>query len=71
MADISQVNMEEIVREYGEEEMTRMMKEIMENNVTMLKLQKQIGKLQIAEEEEKRKQVEYRRKEREQEETDR
>jgi len=71
MADISQVNMEEIVREYGEEEMTRMMKEIMENNVTMLKLQKQIGKLQIAEEEEKRKQVEYRRKERKQEETDR
>jgi len=33
--------MEEMVREYGEEEMTRMMKEIMENNMMMLKLQKQ------------------------------
>ena len=43
----------------------------MENNEMILKLQKQIGELQIVEEEEKRRQVEYRRKEREQEETDR
>jgi len=62
MTDMNQVNMEEIVRKYGEEETTRMMKEIMENNEMMLKLQKQIGKLQIAEGEEKRRQVEYRRK---------
>ena len=48
--------MEEMVREYGEEETTRMMKEIMENNMTMLKLQKQIGELQVAEEERKRRQ---------------
>jgi len=71
MTDMNQVNIEEIVREYGEEETTRMMKEIIENNEMMLKLQKQIGELQIAEEEEKRRQVEYKRKEREQEETDR
>ena len=48
--------MEEMVREFGEEETTRMMKEIIENNVTMLKLQKKIGELQVAEEERKRKQ---------------
>ena len=53
---MSQVNMEKMVREYGEEEMTRMMKEIMENNMIMLKLQKQIGELQVAEEERKRRQ---------------
>ena len=39
MADISQVNMEEMVRKYGEKEAVRLMKEIMENNMTMLKLQ--------------------------------
>jgi len=54
MADISQINMKEMTRRYGEEETVRMMKEIMENNEMILKLQKQIGELQIAEEEEKR-----------------
>ena len=56
MADMSQVNMEEMVRKYGEEEMVSMRKEIMENNAIMLKLQKQIVELQVAEEEKKRKQ---------------
>ena len=70
MADIGQVDMGEITRRYGKE-VVRMMKEIMENNEIMLKLQKQIGKLQMVEKEEKRRQVEYRRKEREQEKTDR
>ena len=45
MADIGQVNMEEIVRKYGEEEVARLMNKIMENNVIMLKLQKQIVEL--------------------------
>jgi len=71
MADISQISMEEMVRKYGEEETVRMMKEIIENNRAMLKLQKQIIDLQIAEKKEKRRQVEYRRKEREQEKMDR
>ena len=70
MADIGQVDMGEMTRRYGEEEVVRIMKEIMKNNEMMLKLQKQIGELQMAEEE-KRRQVEYRRREREQEETDR
>ena len=56
MAEISQINMKEMVRKYGEEETVRMMKEIMENNGMMLKLQKQIIELQVAEEERKRKQ---------------
>jgi len=40
MADMGQIDMEEMTRRYGEEETVRMMKEIMENNVMMLKLQK-------------------------------
>jgi len=66
MADMGQINMEEMTRRYGEEETVRMMKEIMENNVTMLKLQKQIGELQVAEGERKRRQR-RRQKEKEQE----
>ena len=49
IADISQVNIEEMIRKYNEEEAVRLMNEIMENNVTMLKLQKQILELQVAE----------------------
>jgi len=45
MTDISQINMEEMIRVYSEEEIVRMMKVIMENNVTILKLQKQIVEL--------------------------
>jgi len=48
--------MEEITREYSEEEAVRLMNVIMENNVTMLKLQKQILELQVVVEEKKRKQ---------------
>ena len=54
MADIGQVNMKEMVRKYDEEEVARLMNEIMENNVMMLKLQKQIVELQVMEEEKKR-----------------
>jgi len=55
-----------MIRVYGEEEMVRMMKVIIENNAMMLKLQKQIVELQVAEEERKRKQR-RRQEEREQE----
>ena len=40
MADISQINIEEMIRKYGEEKIARLMNVIMENNVMMLKLQK-------------------------------
>ena len=66
MADISQVNMEKMSREYSEEEVVRLMNKIMENNVMMIKLQKQIVELQIVEEEKKKKQR-RRKEEREQE----
>ena len=56
ITDISQINIEEMIRRYGEEETARMMKEIIENNAMMLKLQKQIMELQVAEEERKKKQ---------------
>ena len=55
MADMSQVNIEEMVRKYGEEETVGIMKVIMENNAMMLKLQKQIVELQVVEEERKKK----------------
>jgi len=48
--------MEEMIREYGEEEAVRLLNVIMENNVTMLKLQKQILELQVVAEEMKRRQ---------------
>jgi len=68
MADIGQMNMEEMIRKYGEEEVARLMNEIMENNTSMLKLQKQIVDLQVMEAEKKRRQEERKiecRKERE------
>ena len=54
IVDISQVNIEEMIREYGKEEVARLMNVIMENNVMMLKLQKQILELQVAAEERKK-----------------
>ena len=68
MADISQVNMEEMIREYGEEETVRLMNVIMENNVMMLKLQKQILELQVAVEKKKRRQEDREQRRREYEE---
>jgi len=68
MADISQVNMEEMIREYDEEKVVILMKVIMENNVTMLKLQKQILELQVVAEEKKRRQEDREQRKREYEE---
>jgi len=56
MTDISQVNREEIIREYGDKETDRMI-----NEITMLKLQKQILELQLVEKR-KQKEREQRRK---------
>ena len=63
MVDISQIDMGEMTRRYGEEETVRMMKEIMENNEKIFKVQKQLGELQV--EEKKRRQTEIRRREEE------
>jgi len=62
------VNIEEIIRKYGEEEVVRLMNKIMENNVIMLKLQKQILELQVVVEKKKRRQEERKQRRREYEE---
>jgi len=40
IVDISQVNMEELIRDVEEEEVMKLLKQVMENNVMILKLQK-------------------------------
>jgi len=52
MAEISQIEMGEGTRRYSEEEEASLMKEIMKNNEMIIKLQKQIGELQIVVKEE-------------------
>ena len=47
--DISQINMKELIRDIREEEATRMLKQIMKNNVILLSLQRQILELQVVE----------------------
>ena len=47
--DISQVNMKELIRDVGKEEVTRLLKQVIENNVILLKLQKQLLELQVVE----------------------
>jgi len=47
MADISQIEMEEVTRRYSQEEEEGLLKKITENNEMIIKLQKQIGELQI------------------------
>jgi len=51
MAEISQIEMGEVTRIYSEEEEASLMKEIMENNTMIIKLQKQIMKLKVVMEE--------------------
>ena len=41
------MNMEELIRDMEEEKVTRLLKQIMENNVILLNLQKQILELQV------------------------
>jgi len=38
--DISQINKEELIRNIGKEETTRLLKTVMENNIKILELQK-------------------------------
>jgi len=73
MAEIGQKNMEEMTRRYSEEEEASLMKEIMENDEMIIKLQKQIGELQIVVKEEgkrKGREAEARRQEKEEKEMD-
>ena len=54
----SQMNMEELIRNMEEEEVTRLLKQIMENNVMLLNLQRQILELQVVEDKKRRRQQE-------------
>jgi len=45
IVDISQMNMEELIRDMEKEEVTRLLKQIIENNVMLLNLQRQILEL--------------------------
>ncbi len=47
--DISQINIKGLVKYIKEEEATRLLKQMLENNIMLLNLQKQLLKLQIAE----------------------
>jgi len=48
IVDISQVNMEELIIDVREEKVTRLLKQIIKNNVMLLNLKRQILKLQVA-----------------------
>jgi len=70
---IGQIDMEEMTRRYGEEEIARLMGEVMKNNEEIIKTQKLLGELVVVAEE-KRWQEDRemeRRREREQEKMDR
>ena len=58
IVDISQINMEGLIRDIEEEEVMRLPKQVMENNMIILKLQKQLLKLQEAEKEKRRREEE-------------
>ena len=47
IANIGQVDMEEMMMRYGEEEAARLMEEIMKNNKIIIKIQKQLEGLLV------------------------
>jgi len=58
VVDISQVNMEELIRDVEEEEVIRLLKQILENNIMLLNLQRQLLELQVVEDQKKRREQE-------------
>jgi len=56
--DISQINIERLIRDVIEKKRTRLLKQIMENNIMLLNLQKQILELQITEYQKRKRQQE-------------
>lgn len=64
--DISQINIKELIRDVKKEKTT--LKQMLENNMMLLNLQKQILKLQIAEDQERKKKQERENKRRKDEE---
>jgi len=58
IVDISQINMEGLIRDVEEEKAMRLLKQVLENNVMLLNLQKQLLELQVAEDQKKRREQE-------------
>ena len=54
IVNIRQINIEGFIRDVGEEEVTRLLKQIIENDVMLLSLQRQILELQIIEDQKRR-----------------
>ena len=65
IVDISQVNMEELIIDVREEKVTRLLKQIIKNNVMLLNLKRQILKLQVAKDQKRRRQQEKEQKRKE------
>ena len=49
IVDISQVNIEELIRDMGEKEAMRLLKQVIKDNIMILKLQNQLLELQEVE----------------------
>jgi len=58
IVDIRQINMKKLIRDVEKKEATRLLKQIIENNMVLLNLQRQILELQIVEDEKRKKQQE-------------
>jgi len=58
IVDISQVNMEGLIRNIGEEEAIRLLKQIIQNKIMILKLQEQLLELQEVEKQKRRRKQE-------------
>ena len=55
IVDISQVNIEGLIRDMEEKEAMRLLKQVMKNNIMILKLQNQLLELQEVEKKKRRK----------------
>ena len=55
IVDISQISMEGLIRDVKEEKAMRLLKQVLENNVMLLNLQKQLLELQVVEDQKKKK----------------
>ena len=58
IVNISQINMEGLIRDMREEEVMGLLKQVLENNVMLLNLQKQLLELKVAEDHKRRREQE-------------
>ena len=63
--DISQVDIKRLIRDMGEKEETSLLKQIIQNNVMLLNLQRQILELQVVKDQKRKRQQEQKQRKRE------